>query len=809
MRNPILALALATAAGLPAQHDPIRPTHARVVVEVVDGLATVELTLGLRNDGDRIGEADWILPLPDDAVADRFVTRIGDAPPLEGEVLDATRARGVYEAIVRRRRDPGLLEFAGRGCLRARLFPIPAQGQAEVKVRWRQVLPDLNRLTRWSLPLAAAGVDGRAPEQVSFAVEVRSRSPIRTALSPTPGADVRITDEGRVVASFENRPGEPLPNELALYYGLADEAFGLHLLAQRQDAAQDGHFALLISPKRDFDDREIPPRAVTFVVDVSGSMKGQKIAQARGALRQFLQGLRPVDRFDVVPFSTEATPFFGRPVPASAENVAAALERVARLEASGGTNLEQALVRGLPEVTGDDGAVPMCVLLSDGLPTVGQTDVGRLRAQASELITMRSARVFVLGVGHDLHTVLLDDLAEVGRGVRQYVRPDEDIEEKASDLLTKIAEPVMTDLALSIDGAGVGRTTPARLPDLFAGGRLVVTGRYATPGRHTVRLRGRVGEVEREYLFEATFLATESAHEFVPKLWATRRVATLLDEIRRNGAHDELLDEVRALGVEFQIVTPYTAHLVVEDALGVGGPLEVPPPGGGGGRHGGPGPSGPVQPGPSGPSTPGPAGPATGGPAPRGGPYRGPADTLPSGSAGVAAIAAGLRDAGVLPRDATPDQLEALALQVAREMNRAAADLSGLGAGASGARAVDDSVLLARLSGATLATGSDQFFMGGGRVASAQEAILARFVRKVADKVFQLREGVWTDRALAADRAYPKVTRVVAFSDEYFAMLRARPELGRYVALSERMRIVLGDEVFEITAPPAPTGKDG
>lgn len=774
----------------------VKATRANVAVEIVDGVATVELTLGVQNPSPRIAEAQWVLPLPEGAVADGFTTRIGDQHAITGEVLDAGRARAVYEAIVRRQRDPGLLEFAGRGCLRARLFPIPPGADAEVKVRWRQVLPELAGLLRWSYPVAATGLDGRAPETVSFAVQVESKTPIRTALSPTAGADVRLVDEHRVVASFEPAPGQGLPTELALFYGVAESALGMHVLAQRS-AEADGHFALLISPKQDWDEVEIAPRTVTFVLDVSGSMQGKKIEQSKGALRQFLNGLRPVDRFDVVPFSTAAEPFFGSPVPATAENVATALTRVTKLEARGGTNLEDALRKGLPPA--DEGAISMCVLLSDGLPTVGQSNAKVLGELACRLVAERNARVFVLGVGNDVHTVLLDDLAEVGRGVRQYVRPHENVEEKASDLLMKIGKPVMTDLRLTVDGAEVSRMTPAVLPDLFAGSRLVVTGRYAKAGNHAIRLTGRVGDVEKEFVFEAPFPAQETANGFVPKLWATRRVATLLDEIRRNGQHAELLDEVRALGVEYQIVTPYTSHLVVEEALGVrADQLRL--------RTGAGGPSGraPDGPGPAGPSTPGLAGgPMTGGGIDHGDPQASPA--------GVRSLGERLQVAGVLPRDATRGEVEALARQVAREMQRSARGLSTLGGQVSGERAVDDSVYLAQLVGQTA---SDQFFMGGG-AGSESARLHALFVRRIGGKVFRLREGIWTDSAFDADAEYAQRTAVTAFSPEYFVLLREHPEIARWFALSDRLRVVLGDRLIEVQPAPAegdpkqPAASDG
>lgn len=342
---------------------------------------------------------------------------------------------------------------------------------------------------------------------------------------------------------------------------------------------------------------------------------------------------------------------------------------------------------------------------------------------------------------------------------------------------------MLTDLRLTIDGAEISRVSPGQLPDLFAGAQLVITGRYARPGAHAIRLRGRVGSVEREYVFDATFPATETAHDFVPKLWATRRVGTLLDEIRRNGAHRELVDEVHALGTEFQIVTPYTSHLVVEDALG--GAARAEPRVGTGPTTGSPRVFGPSTPGPSGPSAPA-----------NGVRYTGPGNAQPP-APDLRTLAARLQEAGVLPEGAPAAAVEELARQVAREMQRSARDLTTLGETTTGERAVDDSVYLARLLGS--ANGSDGFFLGGGGRAAQ---IAALFVRRVGGKVFKLRAGVWIDQAYDARRAPPKTIQVVAFSDDYFALLREQPELARFAALAERMRIVADDTLIDIVPPP-------
>jgi len=757
-----------------AQVEPLRrPAAVRMAqlalkVDVVDGVATTKVRQLWRNDGDVQAEATWLLPLPRGVVADGFVVR-ANGVETPGEVLKAEEARSVYEGIVRRRLDPGLLEFYGRGCLRARIFPIPPRGEMATEVTFRQVLPELQGLRSWSFALGAAGNEGLAPERVVLDFTLSSRKSIKNAFAPLRAIQVLQKDDHTVRASFEGSPASLPERELALFYGLSEAEFGLDLLAHRAPDAAEGTFLMLVSPRREWQTREILKKSIVFVLDTSGSMEGDKLKQARGALRLFLSSLGPEDTFDVVPFATEPEPFFGKRVPATIDAVADALARVERVTAGGGTNIAGALDVALASGS-DDGRVPIVVFVTDGEPTVGETDVNKILEAVRARNGARN-RVFVLGVGDELRTDLLDSLALDNGGARDYVRPSEDLEAKSRALFAKLSHPVMTDVSLAIDGLAVTKLVPARTPDLFAGDRLEIVGRYAGEGAHAIRLTGVVGGERREYVYEATFPAksgTENA--FVASLWAERRVGTLLEAIRRNGPNPELVGEVERLGREYHIVTPYTSHLVIEEGL------RFAQRGGMGGGAGGPG-------------------------GPRG-TYRGPGDTRPPegsdgwflGSGNKAAatapsldeIALALRDGGVLPADAEPAQLARLARSVADEMQAAEQRWNGLDA-VSGAGAVDASEYLARI-------------VSGGN--ATQQSVAELFARRVKDKTFVLRGGVWTDEACGDATGVARRT-VTAFSDEYFALLAARPELAPYLALSPRLVVRLGNEVFEIVEPSA------
>lgn len=791
----LLALLATASAGLGQSPGPqpsapgIRMTRLLADVRIADGVATTTLRQVLHNDTGRVAEAIWILPLPEDAVADGFSMKVGGVVT-QGEVLDAGRARGVYESIVRQRRDPGLLEYVGRGCLRARVFPIPARGEVEVEVGFRQILPALHGLRRWSLPLDAVGLPGKRPEQVILDLSIESRKPIRNVFSPTAGVHVVKQDEHSARASYE---GGERRDELAVFYGLSEKEFGLDLLSYRARGAEEGSFLMMISPKESWAEQEITPREVSFVLDVSGSMQGRKMSQAREAVRFFLRSLRAGDTFNVIPFSTEPEPFFPAPAPADDEHLELALRRVERLEARGGTNIFEALKSGIVSDSTDSSRLPIVVLLTDGRPTVGRTEVKEILAGARSWNGGR-ARVFVFGVGADVNTLLLDKLAGENGGERDYVREKESIEEKTSALFTKLSSPVMTGLQVQIDGVEVSRVVPAQLPDLFKGGRVLVFGRYRGAGSRAIRLKGRVGEEPVEYVYEGTFAdGPKREHDFVPALWAERRVGVLLDSMRLNGSHPELLDEIVRLGTEHNIVTPYTSHLIVEEGLGVTftGPGDSVPPrgGGGGGGPSSPGPRGPTT-GPSGPSSPGAAGPST---------------ASRRRALDAEQVTDRLREAGVLPENATREELEALTSEIVREMRGSADSLGGLGAEDSGKQAVSDSAYLSRLMGKGRLTGSDDFFLGQGQK-SKQVDLLALFTRKVGDKVFRLRRGIWTDRAYDEEKHAALKRPIEAFSDAYFALLVERPELLDYVAFSERLIVVSGEDVFEIVPAAAAAG---
>ncbi len=362
----------------------------------------------------------------------------------------------------------------------------------------------------------------------------------------------------------------PYDRDFILCYGVAKSDVGMHWLAYRLPG-EDGYFLLLLAPSAGTQAKR-PPKNIVFVIDTSGSMRGKKIEQAKRALEYALDTLAPSDRFGLVSFASIPRTMADRLLPASKGNIERAKRFVGQLSAVGGTALNDALVQAAKMAReAASGDRPSYILLfTDGRPTVGERDEGRIVKNVTNADTLtgggRASRLFLLGVGYDVNARLLDLLAEHNGGATQYVRPEEDLEAAISSLVSKIGNPVLTDLRINFKGCQVRDVQPARLPDLFRGDQLSLIGRYMRPGRLRVRLVGKIAGRERKtWNWQVDLPKRCEENEVLPHLWATRQIGYLLDQIRLHGESDELKEEIVRLALKFGIVTPYTSYLVSEE----------------------------------------------------------------------------------------------------------------------------------------------------------------------------------------------------------------------------------------------------
>jgi Ca-activated chloride channel family protein len=542
----------------------IRYHHVDVTIE--NQVAITHVDQVFHNPNDWTVEGTYIFPIPRGAAVTNFILWI-DGQAVEGEILSADEARRTYEEIVREMQDPALLEYADQGAVQASIFPIPPGGERRIELEYTEVLVAENGLVRYLYPLNTEKFSIQPLDEVRISLDIKSSLPIRAAYSPS--HPVAVSEDGlfHIKAGYEEVNIKP-DTDFVFYYSIGEsEAF--HLLSYRDPSDEldpEGFFTLLLAPRPDAD-VETLPKDIILVLDRSGSMEGEKFRQAQDALVYILRHLNPDDRFNIISFSTgiETYALSMR----GTEEVDDGVKWVERLSAVGSTDINRALLEAA--AIGRSERPTYLIFLTDGLPTEGVVEssmiLHNLANRASD-----NLRLFAFGVGYDVDTYLLDSLAENHHGASSYVTPGEQIDEVLSTFYGKISTPVLTDLKLDFGGLVVTDLYPSPLPDLFDGSQIIVVGRYREGGITDVQLTGQVNNMIQTFTFPEQVFSADSRRtgseivslQFIPRLWATRKIGYLLNQVRLHGPEQELIDQIVRLSIRYGIVTPYTSYLVTE-----------------------------------------------------------------------------------------------------------------------------------------------------------------------------------------------------------------------------------------------------
>ena len=537
--------------------------YHRVTVTIEDQVALTRVEQKFFNPNDWAVEGSYVFPLPAGASVSSFTLWVDDNP-VEGQILDADEARQKYQEIVNSLRDPALLEYSGNQAVEAHIFPIPPQGERRITLEYSQALPAENGLVRYIYPLSTEKYSVWPLEEVSISVDLRTSVPIRAVYSPSHTIDVSRESDTHVRAGYEASQVTP-DADFALYYSLGEQE-ALHLLSYRDPSDKidaDGFFLLMLAPRPQVE-QEALPKDVLLVLDRSGSMEGEKFSQAQDALRFILNHLNGEDRFNVIAFSTGLESYADELRPAS--EAAEASRWVEQMGAQGSTDINRALLEAAYMVDGE--RPTYLIFLTDGLPTEGEVDSQKILDGFGEA-SPGNLRLFVFGVGYDVDTFLLDSLAQAHHGASTYVLPEERLDEILSSFYAKISTPVLTDLELDFGDVPVYDLYPYPLPDLFSGSQIILVGRYRQGGVTSIRLDGKVNQEIQTFEFAKQVFATRSTDQYplttIPRLWATRKIGHLLNQIRLKGPDKETIDQIVRLSIRYGIVTPYTSYLVTEE----------------------------------------------------------------------------------------------------------------------------------------------------------------------------------------------------------------------------------------------------
>ncbi|MBW8015165.1 MAG: VWA domain-containing protein [Planctomycetes bacterium] len=561
-------------------------TEASALIDIIESTATTTIEIRLQNKTNRRQEAELIIPVPDGAVVKGFAYD-GPNGDITAKILEKEEAKRIYRSLVSKIIDPALVEFIGYNLIQSSVFPVEARGKQKIRITYEHLLETDGGRVDYILPRSES-LNYSVPWKIT--ANIKSKRGISTVYSPshkikTTRLDLRSIHDspnpGKNFAMVTVAPEEgKKPGAFRLSYMMAKKGVTASIFSYPDSKVGGGYFLLLAAvPERSKDTENAIKRELTLVIDRSGSMRGKKLAQVKEAAMQVIAGLKMGESFNVILYSNNVESFSPRPVKKTKESEAKAERYIESITAMGGTNIAAALSKALGQKPTKN-TLPIVLFLTDGIPTVGQTsevEIGKIITKSNPY----ERRVFTFGVGVDVNAPLLEKIAAKSKAKSEFILPDEDVEVKVGKVFRRLNGPALANAKLEVLGAdgkpAIGRTrdvVPDTLGDLFAGDQLVVLGQYVGTEKMAFRLTGNDGVKNRKFKFKFNSAKANLKNGFVPRLWASRKIAELIEIVRQMGADSkvskndprvkELTDEIIRLSTEFGILTEYTAFLARE-----------------------------------------------------------------------------------------------------------------------------------------------------------------------------------------------------------------------------------------------------
>ncbi len=571
----LVVLCLCLAVALPADaYSLVTPRgqlpllEQRIQVTIDNQLAVTTLEQTFHNPNPSTEEGTYRFPLGEKASVQEFGLTGSDGVRRVGAIEEKNEAQTIYQNAQNMGVQPALAQPADPNTFETKIGAIPGQSRSKIDLTYTEILPYHMGKIQYSIPFNVKAIQASTMDVVAVTIDLKDQKEIIKVESPTHPITASKVDDHHWRITFERATWLP-DTDFQLNYEVKAQRIGFNCLSTQPDAADQGYFMLMVAPQEVVDAKDIVARDIVFVMDVSGSMSGYKIEQTKQAFNFFVDQLNSDDRFGVVAFCDAVTPWQSAMQPASRENRQAAKEFIGRLYAAGGTNINDALAVAR-HMFPEGKSTKAIVFLTDGEPTAGITDPHMIAKNMREGNT-KNIRTFVFGVGENLNRRLLDQLALENSGEAVYVNEREHLQAKLTTFYETISKPLLVDLALDFGGLEVSDLYPPRLPNVYKGSQVMVTGRYKKGMKTTVTVRGLLNGSPQEYPIEATFVANSSENRVVARTWAKMKADSLIGEMKAYGVDATKKAEVIRLSKTYQFTTPYTSFVAVN-------PEQVAPP---------------------------------------------------------------------------------------------------------------------------------------------------------------------------------------------------------------------------------------
>jgi Ca-activated chloride channel family protein len=571
--------------------------HTGVRAEVSGFLARVRVVQTFENPYDEPIEAVYVFPLPHSAAVDEMTMVVGERR-VQGLIRRRAEAREVYARAIARGQTAGLLEQERPNIFTQTVGNIRPRQQVRIEISYVDVLgydrgayefhfpmvvgpryipgarlpgrdqgegwaPDTTRVgdaSRITPPVLRPGF--RTGHDVSLRVAVEAGVPIHRV--EVAAHQARVERPGRSRATAVLSPSDSIPNkDFVLRYRVAGARPETAVLAHAPGGGP-GYFLLMMQP-RDMEDalKQAPPRDVCFLIDVSGSMSGGPTAKVIETMRRFFERMRPADRVQVITFASGTRRLFATYVPATPENLRAALGFTDGLRGGGGTEMLKGIQAVLADPVEAD-RVRVAVMLTDGYIGNEAEIIGEVGRRAGDQL-----RFWTVGIGSSPNRFLLDGVARQGGGMSAVLGLGDDPTELVGRIAERIQRAQLSRIQLDWGGLDVSETYPARVGELWAGRPVVLLGRYEGAGPITVRISGVAENEPVSFPLEITLPERERGHAVLATAWARRKIEDLSDQIAVvQGDPEPLAEEITDLALRHRLMSAYTSFVAVDEAEG-------------------------------------------------------------------------------------------------------------------------------------------------------------------------------------------------------------------------------------------------
>lgn len=550
----------------------------RVNVTINNGFARTEVDQVFGNNTDQDLEAVYSFPLPKQASLSELSLWI-DGREVLGEVLEKEQAQKVYEEQKRAGHHTALAEKDDYKTFNVKVTPVRAAGETRVRLVYYQALEIDANIGRYVYPLAEGGVDeeriafwsvdDKVHESFRFDLTLKSAFPVKEVRVPhydhkavierIDTEDSGSADGSTYTVTLDSPEDDALTRDIVVYYRLADDVPARLELIPYREPGRPGTFMVVVTPAADL--RRISEGTDwTFVLDVSGSMKGGKIATLCQGVSKVVKQMNPQDRYRIITFNQMASDLTRGYVQATPAHVQSTLSQIKQIRVGGSTNLFAGIEMAYQGL--DEDRSSGIVVVTDGVANVGQTQ----HAQFLRLLKRFDVRLFTFVIGNSANQPLMDRLARDSGGFAMNISDSDDIIGRILQAKNKILYENMHDVQLRFSGEQVTDVTPRKLPNLYRGQQHVAFGRYTGAERVTVELSARISGREETWRCVVDLPEVDTDNPELERLWALSRIDDIMETIRENGETETEKQQVIDLGTSYSLVTDYTSMVVLEEA---------------------------------------------------------------------------------------------------------------------------------------------------------------------------------------------------------------------------------------------------